>query len=188
MVGIQGANAKGVLYVDDIEFYKEAPASEQVVAWFEAESGVLGASMMLFDDIGGFFGASGGQFIGTEDGSGDSTNSVPADGIATYSFTVDEDGVYYVAFRAMQATSDSFWVNIPGAQKNTPGNAGANGWIKFNEIGVGTDAFGWDLVHDEDNNNTVVEWTLTAGDYTLEVGRREDGTVLDAIAIVFVSE
>lgn len=37
-----------------------------------------------------------------------------------------------------------------------------------------------------DHNNTVANWTLPAGTYTLETARREDGALLDAILITNV--
>ena len=188
MVGVKGANAKGVLYVDDIAFYKHTPASEQVVSWFEAESGTLGPTMLLFDDFGSL-GASGGQFIGTEDGSGEDTANVQDDGIATYSFTVNQAGVYKLAIRAGDFGGNSFWFRIPGSVISTTGNEDNLGWIAYNfYVFGGTDTLGWITVTDYDDGNQVVEFTLAAGEHTLEIGRREDGAFLDAIAIVSVTE
>jgi len=186
MVGVKGANAKGVLYVDDIVFYKKAPASEQVVSWFEAESGTLGPTMMRFMDKGGVLGASGGQFIGTEDGSGENTSVVQMDGIATYSFSVNKAGVYRVMMRGGDFGGNSFWFRIPGSVINTNGNAANPGWVVCNF--VAPDALRWIPVTDYNDGNQVVEYTLTAGQHTLEIGRREDGAFLDAIAIVSVTE
>ena len=44
----------------------------------------------------------------------------------------------------------------------------------------GTDDF---TVHSNDHDNAVVTWTLPGGDHTLEIGKREDGTLLDAVVI-----
>jgi hypothetical protein len=41
----------------------------------------------------------------------------------------------------------------------------------------------WDEVHSDDHNGTVVSWRLLAGEHTLEIAKREDGTLLDAILI-----
>jgi hypothetical protein len=188
MVGVQGPNAKGVLYVDDIAFYKNTPASEQVVSWFEAESGTLGPTMMLFSDNGGVLGASGGQFIGTEDGSGQDTADVQDDGIATYTFSVDQAGVYNLAIRAGDFGGNSFWFRIPGSEISTGGNGDYPGWVVCNFYVLGgSDTLGWIPVTDYDDGNQVVEYTLTAGQHTLEVSRREDGAFLDAIAVVSVT-
>ncbi|MCH7919252.1 MAG: hypothetical protein IIC50_14865 [Planctomycetes bacterium] len=50
-VGIEGAGAKGVLYVDDIQLEGDAaePGS-QVLAWFEAESGQITAPLQVLSD------------------------------------------------------------------------------------------------------------------------------------------
>ena len=189
MVGVKGASAKGVLYVDDIAFYKNTPSSEQVVSWFEAESGIRGPTMMRFSDNGGVLGASGGQFIGTEDGSGEDTADVQDDGIATYTFYVDQAGVYKLFIRAGDFGGNSFWFRIQGSDINTDGNEDNLGWVACNfYISGGTDTLGWIPVTDYDDGDQVVEYTLTAGQHTLEVGRREDGAFLDAIAIVSVTE
>jgi hypothetical protein len=184
MVGVKGANAKGVLYVDDIGFYKNTPASEQVVSWFEAESGTRGPTMMLFDDIGGSLGASGGQFIGTEDGSGQDTTTVQLDGIATYRFSVAQAGVYRLMARVGDFGGNSFHVRIPGSVFNTTGFQ--DGWISWNFDSP--DELGWRTLADYNDGNQVVEFTLSAGEHTLEIARREDGAFLDAIAIVSVTE
>lgn len=182
-VGVRGANAKGVLYVDDIAFYKNTPASEQVVSWFEAESGTRGPTMMLFDDVGGL-GASGGQFIGTEDGSGEDTGAVQMDGIATYSFSVNQAGVYKLMARVGDFGGNSFHVRIPGSVINTTGFQ--DGWIAWNFDSP--DELGWRTLADYNDGNQVVEFTLSAGEHTLEIARREDGAFLDAITIVSVTE
>ena len=180
-VGVKGAGAKGVLYVDDIQLDGDpaGTGSQQVVTWFEAESGTITAPLEVFSDDPT---ASGGQYIGTVDGSGDSNSNPPADGVATYSITVPEDGVYRLAFRVViTGGSNSFWVRIPGMATNTGNHA--SGWVRFNDIQDG-DAWHWDEVHSNDDSNQVVDFTLSAGTHTLEIARREDGTLLDAIAVL----
>ena len=59
----------------------------------------------------------------------------------------------------------------------------ASGWVRFNGIQAG-DAWHWDVVHSDDDNQQEVEFTLSAGTHTLEIARREDGTLLDAIAVL----
>ena len=41
----------------------------------------------------------------------------------------------------------------------------------------------WDEVHSNDHDNAVVNWTLTDGAHTLEIGKREDGVLLDRFVI-----
>ncbi|MCH8219318.1 MAG: hypothetical protein IH892_21395 [Planctomycetes bacterium] len=178
-IGVEGAGATGVLYVDGIQLYKNAPAVSQPLSWFEAESGTITAPLQVFGDDPT---ASAGQHIGTEDGIGDENNNPPADGVATYSITVPEDGIYRLAFRVIiTGGSNSFWVRIPGMATNTANHA--SGWVRFNEIPDG-DTWHWEHVYSDDDNREVVEFTLTAGTHTLEIARREDGTLLDAIAVI----
>ncbi|MHC4594987.1 MAG: discoidin domain-containing protein [Planctomycetota bacterium] len=181
-IGIDGSGATGTLYIDDIRLYRLAPEvvvpSEEI--WIEAESATtITAPMQSYDDPL----ASGGKYIGTDDGIGDENTNPPADGIATYDFTV-QGGIYKIEFRVIiTGGSNSFWVRIPGATNYDPGTDPVNpGWIRFNDIDDG-DAWHWDEVHSSDHNNDVAKITLPAGPHTLEVVRREDGTLLDMIVI-----
>jgi len=45
------------------------------------------------------------------------------------------------------------------------------------------DGWAWDEVHSDDHDRQIANWTLPAGEHTLEIGKREDGTLLDAILI-----
>jgi len=176
-IGVEGAGARGVLYVDSIQLYKNAPGT--FLSWFEAESGAITAPMQVFSDSPT---ASAGQHIGTVDGIGDENGNPPADGIATYSLTVPEDGVYRLAIRVIiTGGSNSFWFRIPGMVTNTTNHA--SGWVRFNGISDG-DAWHWDEVRSSDDGDSVVDFTLSAGTHTLEIARREDGTLLDAIALI----
>ncbi len=102
-----------------------------------------------------------------------------------YTFTVPVDGVYGLVLRAQEASSDSFWVRIVGAtsQSHEDPDQPGTGWVLFNEIDA-PGAWSWDQVHSFDHGNAVVRWTLPAGPLTLEIAKREDGTYLDAIAVI----
>jgi hypothetical protein len=56
--------------------------------------------------------------------------------------------------------------------------------VRFNDIEHSNEWL-WDEVHssDSDPTNEVVNWTLPAGGHTLEIAKREDGTLIDAILI-----
>ncbi|MCH8194066.1 MAG: hypothetical protein IIA65_08615, partial [Planctomycetes bacterium] len=178
-IGIEGAGATGVLYVDSIQLVKNAPTASEPLSWFEAESGAITAPLQVFSDSPT---ASAGQHIGTVDAIGDENDNPPADGVATYSFDVPEDGVYRLAFRVIiTGGSNSFWVRISGMATNTANHA--SGWVRFNGISDG-DAWHWDEVQSDDDGQEVVEFTLSAGTHTLDIAYREDGTLLDAIALV----
>jgi len=63
----------------------------------------------------------------------------------------------------------------------TPDQPGT-GWVQFNNIGPGSQ-WVWDDVHSSDHGDEAVNRTLAAGDYTLEIGKREDAALIDAILI-----
>ncbi|UCC96813.1 MAG: discoidin domain-containing protein, partial [Phycisphaerales bacterium] len=176
-IGIDGNGAAGTLYVDDIVLYRFAPPAPTSQIYLEAEAGTITAPLKTYSDPL----ASGGSYIGTDDGTGDENSAPPATGVATYNFTA-EGGVYTISLRVIiTGGSNSFWVRIPGATNYAPGTH-STGWIRFNDISDGAD-WHWDDVHSNDHNNQVVSITVPAGPHTLEIARREDGTLLDAIVI-----
>jgi len=185
-VGLERTGAtggEGTLLIDDIRLYRTAPAvvvpSEEV--WIEAESAVsISEPMKVYDDPL----ASGGKCIGTDVGTGNESDTPPADGVATYSFTV-QGGVYKVTGRVIIPAGDSFWVRIPGAADLTPGEDPDNpgtGWVRWSDPPDG-DYWHWEDVFSGDHEAQTAYWTLPAGTYTLEIARREDGALLDAIVI-----
>jgi hypothetical protein len=174
-VGVESSGS-GLVYVDEIRLYRSAPVL------LEAEAGTITAPMKTYDDPL----ALGGKYIGTDEGIGDENNNPPADGVATYRFTVP-GGVYKILLRVSIANaSNSFWVRIPDATSYSPGTH-PSGWIRFNDIEDGI-AWHWDEVHSSDHNNQVVQVTLPAGAHTLEIARREDGAKVDAIMILPVGQ
>jgi len=178
-IGIDGNGASGTLYFDDIGLYASAPEPPLEI-WIEAEAAAsITSPMKIYNDPL----ASGGQYIGTEEGIGDESNNPPTSGIATYNFTA-QGGTYKILLLvSITGGSNSFWVRIPGATNYDPGTDPANpGWIKFNGISDGAE-WHWDEVHSDDHGQKVVKITLPAGQHTLEIARREDGALLDAILI-----
>jgi hypothetical protein len=171
------AGGSGVVYFDNIRLYRLTP-EPPVETWFEAEAAdSITEPMKIYDSPL----ASGGQYIGTDEDSGDETESPPIYGVATYNFTVPE-GTYKVLLHVIViGGADSFWVRIsdavcdPGTYRNTD-------WIKFNVIDKG-DTWHWDEVHSNSHGNEVVKFTLADGEHTLEIARRDDATLLDCILI-----
>ncbi|MHC4433835.1 MAG: hypothetical protein ACYTBS_18490, partial [Planctomycetota bacterium] len=179
-LGVQGSGATGKLIFDDITLNQSAPAAPVEIFLGAAAADTITPPMKVYNDPL----ATGGRYIGTDDGIGDENDAAPADGLATYSFTA-EAGVYKIMLRVIiTGGNNSFWVRIPTATSQThedPDQPGT-GWIRFNDISDG-DAWHWDEVHSNDHSDAVVNITLPAGQHTLEIARREDGTLLDAILI-----
>jgi hypothetical protein len=177
-IGIDGNGASGTLYVDDILLYRLAPSVVTEEIWLEAESAqTIGASWRMYDDPG----ASGGRYIGSDDGDGDDNGDPPgAEWIATYNFTV-AGGVYKILARIITAPGNSFWVRIPDA--TSPQITREDGWVNTNPMDSG-DTWHWDEIHNDQQDDNVVHFTLSAGQHTLEIAKREDGAKLDAILIM----
>lgn len=182
-IGVEGGNAVGTLYVDDILLTKTGPAPETVIAWFEAEAAATKTAP--FQDEADAD-ASGGTYITTaNDGVvGDSSS-----GIATYPVTIPEAGTYKLYGRVIEPEgggSNSFWVRLPNAALNTAPLTANDGWINWN-FAVGT-TWHWDEVVNSDDGNIPIHYTLAPGPHTLEIAFREDGAQLDALALVQVDE
>jgi hypothetical protein len=179
-IGVDGNGAKGTLYFDDIQLYRLAPevvvSSEEL--WLEAEAATtITEPMMIVDDPA----ASGGKYIGTDPSLTNSNNNPPAPaGTATYTFTV-AGGVYKLQFRVNIPSGDSLWVRIPGATTQTANHS--SGWVMFNGIEPGNFWHWDDVFSDDDPGNPTVQFTMPAGTYTLEIGYREAGAMLDVIVI-----
>jgi len=177
------AGGTGIMYFDDIGLLPEAVPPTEV--WLEAEAAdTLGASWRVYDDPA----ASGGKNIGSNTGDGDDLDTAPGpEWVAAYNFTAAA-GVYKVVARVIAPTvdDDSLWVRIVGATSQThedPDQPGT-GWVRFNEMEPGPGGqWVWDEVHSSDLGSKVVNWTLAAGDYTLEIAKREDGALIDTILI-----
>jgi hypothetical protein len=176
-LGIDGSGAAGTLYIDDILLYRSAPAVALEEIWLEAEAATtLGPRWRSYDDPG----ASGGRHIGSEDGDGDDNNDPPGtEWVATYDFTVS-GGVYRILARIITSPGNSFWIRIPGATSQQITRT--DGWVNTNPMDMG-DTWHWDEFHNDAQDDNVVNFTLEAGQHTLEIAKREDGTMLDAIVI-----
>jgi hypothetical protein len=196
VVGVEGAGAMGVIYVDDIRLYAGSPELTTLTligSVIEAESGVLTGPFEIRDDPN----ASGGQYIIVPNGSIPNSNDKPVsygNGWAVYTLDIPADGDYVIAFLGLNEVAgdndDSFWVNIPGAIHNDAvQHPEGLGWLQNNNIFDGPqDSIVWDLVRDDyDDVTDPVVFTLTAGPHELQISHREDGTGLDAIAILAVN-
>jgi hypothetical protein len=183
-IGLERAGAfggSGTVLIDDIELYRVAPEGPSEEIWIEAEAAAsITPPMKIYNDPL----ASAGRYIGTDIGIGNEMDAAPADGVATYSFTV-QGGIYKIAGRVIIPDGDSFWVRILGAADLTPGedpDQPGTGWVRWADPPDG-DNWHWDDVFSVDHDGETANWTLPAGTYTLEIARREDGALLDAIVI-----
>ena len=179
------SGGSGIMYFDNIGLYPErqTPVQKQTNSVFEAEDAdVIGSGWRTYRDVT----SSGGMHIGSNVGDGSNGNAAPgADWVLRYDFTA-EVGVYKIVARVIAPTidDDSFWVRILDAESQTHEHTGqpGTGWVKFNDIAPGSQGI-WDEVHSSDHSGEVVNWTLAAGNYTLEIAKREDGASIDAILI-----
>jgi len=180
-VGFERTGASGgtgTVLFDEIRLYREAPEvlvpSEEV--WIEAEDAdTITDPMKVYDDPT----ASGGKYIGTDIGIGNASDTPPADGVATYSFTV-QGGIYKITGRVIIPAGDSFWVRVLGATTQTTNHS--SGWVRWSDPPDGDDWHWVDVFSAEDAGQTV-HFTMDPGTYTLEIARREDGALLDALVI-----
>ncbi|MCP4262187.1 MAG: discoidin domain-containing protein [Planctomycetes bacterium] len=179
------SGGSGIIYFDNIGLYPErpAPVPKQTNSVFEAEEAdMIGSGWRTYRNVA----SSGGTHIGSNVGDGSDTNAAPgADWVLRYDFTA-EAGTYKIVTRIIAPTvdDDSFWIRILDAESQThehPGQFGT-GWVRFNDIAPGSQ-WVWDEVHSSDHSGEVVNWTLAAGNYTLEIAKREDGALIDAILI-----
>ncbi|MBC8217803.1 MAG: hypothetical protein H8E73_05005, partial [Planctomycetes bacterium] len=175
----------GKMFFDDIALYPERPAPlpKRTNSIFEAEAAdVIGSLWRTHRDAT----SSGATHIGSNNGDGSEGDAAPGvDWVLSYDFTA-EAGVYKIVARviAPTVTDDSFWVRIVGAESQThedPDQPGT-GWVMFNDIEPGSQ-WVWDEVHSSDHDGEVVNWTLAAGEYRLEIAKREDAALIDAILV-----
>jgi hypothetical protein len=170
----------GKVLFDNIRLYRSV-LGPPVGIWIEAEAAdSITSPMEIYDDLR----ASGAKYISTDESVGNSSGNPPAPaGTASYIFAV-EGGTYKISGRInVPGGSNSFWVRIQGATIPIETELDPSGWVEWNGL---PDAGNWywhDVFSDDDNENATVLFTMPAGTYTLEIGYREDGTMLDAIVI-----
>ncbi len=151
-----------------------------VMVFVEAESGMLQAPMATGTDAA----ASGGSYVSSATASADIANPMGTDGRVRISFDVPAMGTYRIWGRVKTGPDDgmgnndpdSFWACVDADPPN------ATDCIQWNNI-PGNDAFEWDDIHDSDNGDMAVDFTLAAGAHQLDVYVREAGTQLDRVLV-----
>jgi len=191
---IGATSGTGLVFFDDIRLYREAPALPLEEIWIEAEPATTITTP--FAKCTEVAGASGGQYIGKADGTGNNTTPV-TDGsaTATYTFTVT-GGTYmlnlrYYTYGSGFSFSNGFWVKMPDATCTILGTGAAvvlnNGWIDDNSMNNNTGYFGWDYVRSAVTPQGDVLFAIPAGTHTLSISNRDDGTMLDVIVLEKIS-
>lgn len=133
--------------------------------WLEAECGKVGSLWNTEADTY----ASNGKYITAKPGTNSNNNAwADATGLATYTFELEEGGVYNLYTRLLCPTynDDSFWVKMDNGQ-----------YVMWN--GLVTNGWQW--------LSFPNSFSLSKGIHTLTIGFREDGAKLDKIWITNVS-
>jgi hypothetical protein len=130
----------------------------------EAEDGLLNNSMQAFADET----ASENGYIGVPNGQGNASSPSQDSGYASFSFSAPTSGDYIIWGRIMAANGkdNSFFVAIDGNTPITWHTEKSEEWI-------------WDVVGGEE----PMVYNLEAGQHTLTIYQREDGTKIDKLAI-----
>lgn len=140
-----------------------------VKIWLEAEEGYLSAPMEIASDDA----ASSGAYTWIPNGRGDIFDPAEDGGYAEYTFEVSAAGNYVVWGRVISNTGgdDSFFVSMDGSE-----------YALWDTQRGGTETWVWDQVSNR-NGAAPVLFYLEAGEHTLILKQREDGTKIDRIFI-----
>lgn len=139
--------------------------------WLEAECGTVGANWVISTENE----ASNGKYLTIQPGSNslDSPPLSPADQIR-FNISITQAGTYLLwgRTRVPSYDDDSFWVRMDEGT-----------WAKWNNIAdfVNLGVWEWDDVHHQDLSYDAMVYDLEAGEHTLTLAYREDGTDLDRL-------
>jgi len=159
--GVRGANSDGITPARTA-----ASASDRL--WVEAETAADGTEFAPFETAADD-GASGRTFVHVPDGTGANYDSVPDRGHAAYPIEVPADGEYAIWGRIRpESNGNSFYASIGGE-------------TYYWEVRPVDDEWGWVRLNDGASN--PIAPSLSAGERTLEVIWREDGTDLDKLLV-----
>ena len=116
---------------------------------------------------------------------GGDSMSQPGPSPVAFEFRAPSAGLYSVHLRAGAPSGgdDSVWVKVDGADVGRSTNVSrADGWVKFNGIDA-ANGFGWDRAHNWDLGGAPASFYLPAGEHTLRLAPREDGTAIDGVYV-----
>ncbi|MEC5125835.1 hypothetical protein VSU19_03680 [Verrucomicrobiales bacterium BCK34] len=165
------------------------------VSWVARDEGTLLPSQQDGSVQYKFTNVRGGAYIQAPDGG---TGTGPTTGsVASYTFTVTEDGTYRLIPKAVgyNGNSDSLYFSIAELRDGTAAD-GSNvnaDWYEF--TGQASGVLNWDTTGGGAELNTAGDpnqaplWDLVAGQtYTMEVRAREDGVAVDTWALELESQ
>ncbi len=142
--------------------------------WMEVECATVGSNWSLMTDGT----ASNGKYATIQSGL-NATGSAPTAAADRVRFVVNVSvaGSYkiYGRIKAPNGSDDSFWVRA---------NNGT--WYQWNNLATIT-SWAWRQVHDSNNGDAPVLFTLAAGSNTIDFAYREDGAQLDKIFITMAN-
>jgi hypothetical protein len=122
--------------------------------------------------------ASGGKYVWVPDGQGNLWDANGSGGEVVYHFSVPVAGTYALWGRVIAnkhndgSVDDSFFVQLDTAA-----------YFPWYTPHSGQDTWGWGRVKPSDGTNPGGQYTLSAGEHTLRLKQREDGTKLDRLLI-----
>lgn len=133
--------------------------------WLEAECGSAGSNWLINPDAA----ASNSKFVIVNELESIANASADTADLLLFDIHIPEPGIFKLWGRVITPTAndDSFWIRMDDG-----------GWAMWNSITAGT-TWHWDDVHDQNNENMVVEYTLDTGHHQLSVCYRENGCALD---------
>ncbi|MEM7130437.1 MAG: putative Ig domain-containing protein [Chloroflexota bacterium] len=137
----------------------------------EAEEGILRGGFVTGNDAN----ASGGQYVHLPNGTGNNLNGATVADQAEYCFTVPTAGTYLLegTVLATSGGNNSFYVTVDGQP--------ATGYLWDTAVNAAS------YIQDFVSNRGVadpVQLTLNAGEHTVIIYPREDGTILDKLALL----
>jgi hypothetical protein len=146
---------------------QDPPSVQDVKMWIEAEDGILNYPIEYAWDNS----ASSEGFIWVPNGQGSSWDPIKESGYAEYSFNVPADGNYVIWGRieAKNGEDDSFFISVDDGSYALWDTQRSKYWV-------------WDRVSNRGGDDPV-SFYLEAGEHTLVIKQREDGTKIDRILI-----
>ncbi len=172
ITGCSGSNCSAQNWVSLREFKVNGCAGsvDEEYIYLEAENTTLSSPLVVGNDAN----ASGNGYVWYPSGN---RNDTPV-AHASYSFTVNNGGDYYLWGRAITGSTgaDSYWVRVDGGS-----------WINWNYIAeASASTWTWDEVHAWDGTSGVqapLVFSLSPGMHTLEISEREQQVKLDRLLI-----